>query len=453
MKTTKKIIALMMALVMVLVMNTVAMAAGDEGRTVGGKDDIYQGTGNANSITPIVDTTNNKIPITKSVVFINADNAAVYEPDITYTYSVAPARVTNGEQTVTISSAVSSVLDGPAGGVTGTDIAFGTSLGGTPTTPVNANANGTDVERTGELTVNLDKFTHAGIYRFVITETTSPADITTVGLTARESGYQTTRYLDVYIQNGASGLEMYGAVMFKSTTGTPGKDNLTNTSEKTTGFAPAVSGVELKNDPTVDRYTTYNFTIKKEVVGSLANKTNEFPIYVTVNNSIANAKCTYSKDGSETFTDATLDSGVLTLSKADFAIGSDSIDSNLALKHNDFITLTGVPSAQSNKLNVSIKEYNNTVDSYTLSASATKGTVEVNSGTAMSPSTGSDYTKPFNIVDNEISNQKITLHNTLADISPTGYISRFAPYALILIGGIVLMLIAVKRKKHHDEED
>ena len=48
--------------------------------------------------------------------------------------------------------------------------------------------------------------------------------------------------------------------------------------------------------------------------------------------------------------------------------------------------------------------------------------------------------------------QSVAITNTLLLISPTGYVARFAPYALILIGGIVLLVVAKKHKKHTDEE-
>ena len=48
--------------------------------------------------------------------------------------------------------------------------------------------------------------------------------------------------------------------------------------------------------------------------------------------------------------------------------------------------------------------------------------------------------------------QTVAITNTLILISPTGYVARFAPYALMLIGGIALLLVAKKQKKHTDEE-
>ncbi len=465
MKTTKKIIALMMALVMVLGMSTAAMAAGDTGRTVNSVADTYAGTGDEKSLIPENTTV---IPLTKSIVFINANGSAVYEPDISFTYTVTPAGVTDGEHTITASTgSVSRVLNGIAESVEGMTISFGPVVGGEATTPVTTSATGVDVERTGNLAVDLTKFTRAGIYRYLITETSNPTDITTKGLTARvisdtehpQSVYKNTRYLDIYIRNNSegTGFEMYGAVIFKTTAEEAGKDNITINTTKTTGFGPT-SGT-LKDDPTVDRYTTYDVSVKKNVQGSLADRSHEFPFFVTIANSIAGAKITYSNDGSETITGATKAEQKYTLTAADFTIGEDAKTSSLKLKHNDTITIIGVPSNQTTDLTITVKEYNDSHDVYTPSVEATSGiaphmaSTNAKTGNSMTALSGFDSTTAFSIPSNDIANQTIQINNLLSEVSPTGYFVRFAPYALILVGGIVLMLIAVKRKKHHDEED
>ena len=61
-------------------------------------------------------------------------------------------------------------------------------------------------------------------------------------------------------------------------------------------------------------------------------------------------------------------------------------------------------------------------------------------------------TASFNLKGNDTEGQVLTVTNTLAEISPTGYVTRFAPYALILVGGIVLLVIAMKRKGRKEEE-
>ena len=68
----KKLTALLLALVMVLAMSASAFA--DTG-------DAYNG---ATQTT----TTDNKIPLTKTIVFINENGSSVYQPNITYSYGM-----------------------------------------------------------------------------------------------------------------------------------------------------------------------------------------------------------------------------------------------------------------------------------------------------------------------------------------------------------------------------
>lgn len=457
--TLKKISVLVLALVMVLVMGTVAFATG--------ADDTYTGSGNDNADNFAGLSANPQtIPLTKGIVFFNANGSAVYEPNVTFNYAVAPdtAVVAEGTTaTVTDSSSVQrNVYPGPADGVTGTTISFAASTtNGTHT----AAATGTEVEKTGNLSLDITKFARPGIYRYVITESvTSPstgatdsANLQAAGLTARDTDYATTRYLDVYIHYGTSGdLEMYGAVIFKSSSSTPGQDSITTATEKTTGFEPGLdSASDYSTDKNVDKYYTYDFTVKKTVSGSMADKNHEFPFYVTVSNSINGAMFTYTEDGAESFTGATNASGVVTLNTADFSIGADSTSSSLTLKNNDTIVLVGLPSKQDtgSELAVVIKEFNNTYDTYTPSASATRGTLTMTTGTAMTAQTGYDATGSFAVKTNDIAAQVLAIDNSLTEISPTGYVARIAPYALMLIGGATLFIIlAVKRRKNEEEE-
>ncbi len=48
---------------------------------------------------------------------------------------------------------------------------------------------------------------------------------------------------------------------------------------------------------------------------------------------------------------------------------------------------------------------------------------------------------------------QIVIKNNMEVVSPTGYVSRFAPYALILVAGIVLLIVAKKRKSAKDDEE
>ncbi len=448
----KKLAALAMVLLLILTMSSPSFAAGDDGRTIGTKTNTYSGSNNDAAINM---AGTDAIPFTKSIVFVNANGSSVYEPNISFNYEVEPASIEESTYTVTDNQTppvTAYVHPGPAGGVTGTTIAFGVTVGGGETTAVQTNATGVDVERTGELTLDVTKFEKPGVYRYKITETSDPADVTAVGLTAHTNNYDNVRFLDVYIHyvdkdNDSSTpdvLEMYGAVIFKSTTTTPGQDNITTETIKTTGYEPSVAS-GFKDDDTVDQYTTYDFTVKKTVSGSMADKLHNFPFYVSITNTIKDAKYTYFDDP------GTGDGVAEVIPSAAISKGSDTKDSSLKLKDGEYIKFVGVPSNQTTELAVVVKEFNDTYDAYTPSVTATKGIISMVAGTAMDAQTGYDSTTSFNIKTNDIASQIITIDNNLTEISPTGLTLRIAPYALMLVGGIVLLLISRRRKANAEE--
>lgn len=459
MKNIKKIGALVLALVMVLAMSSTAFAAGDEGRTTPGTAaNTYTGANNTNATSVANGTT---IPITKSIVFVNANGSAVYEPNITYTYTVTPEAVTESTYTVNDGTNTGYVHPGETGGVTGVSIQFGTTIGGTDTTAVTTSATGTEVERTANLTVDMTKFTKPGIYRYKIVESSSPAAVTDAGLTARTSDYNTDRYLDVYIHyvdddsdpTTPEVLKMYGAVIFKSTASTAGQDNITTSTTKTTGYEPSATSGDPKDDATVDRYTTYDFTVKKTVSGSMADKTHNFPFYVSISNTITGAKYTY-------FDDPGTGSGAAeTIAAAAITKGSDSSSSTLKLKDGEYVKFVGVPSNQATELAVVVEEFNDTYDQYTATVTAvstTKPTIAKTNGSdgstgVMTASTGSIETASFAVKTNDTAGQIITVNNDLTEISPTGVVLRVAPYALMLAVGIVLFILVRRRREEAEE--
>ena len=54
-------------------------------------------------------------------------------------------------------------------------------------------------------------------------------------------------------------------------------------------------------------------------------------------------------------------------------------------------------------------------------------------------------------LDRTVTADTIIFTNRLTEISPTGYVTRYAPYALILIAGIVLLIVAKKKKPVEEE--
>jgi hypothetical protein len=121
-----------------------------------------------------------------------------------------------------------------------------------------------------------------------------------------------------------------------------------------------------------------------------------------------------------------------------------------SVKNGDSFTFIGLPA----ETTYQVGEKNNTADTYKVTilddtidsylvGSATDGTsVAAGSNTGMTTATavgnlnGSDY-----------ESEDVQITNKLESISPTGYIARFAPYAVILIGGIAMLIIARKSRK------
>jgi len=81
------------------------------------------------------------------------------------------------------------------------------------------------------------------------------------------------------------------------------------------------------------------------------------------------------------------------------------------------------------------------------------GSASIASGSAMTANSAKPAVlTTFNVKSNDDSSQLLTITNTITEVSPTGYVTRFAPYALILVGGILLLIIAKKHKKTTDED-
>ncbi len=59
----------------------------------------------------------------------------------------------------------------------------------------------------------------------------------------------------------------------------------------------------------------------------------------------------------------------------------------------------------------------------------------------------------FDVKTNDVANQLITVTNTLKEISPTGLVLRFAPFAIMAAFGILFLVLAHRRNKKKDDSD
>lgn len=433
MKSTKKILALAMAAVMALSMGTTAFAA-EMGPT------------------GVIESTDNTIVLKKEIVFINADGADVYEPNISYSYTIAPAApnetaaLAADRTTITdVDEDFATVQAGPAAGasINAAGVVFSAS------NPVVAGVEATGTKSvTRDMSVTIDPTAFggkAGVYRYKITEAIDNTALANAGIT-RSTNYDNVRYLDVYLRNNAQGtaLEVYGYVLFDGTD----TDSLDATSVdpasadlpvKTQGFVRD-DDVALGID-NVDVYYTYNMKVTKSIEGDMADKTHDFPFTFELSNTDAAAAYTY-EGTKKTF---------------------DGVDIATALGHNDFVEFKGLPA----NAVIDIIETNDTYDVYKVDiANSLNGAVpaevpvEHNNDRALgdvtTPRAGvhvTDYSTPSvaNAASATQQYHDITFTNTLDAVSPTGVLMRVLPFMLMLMVGCAAVVLVRKMNKHSYE--
>lgn len=457
------------ALVLAIMMITMVGAAYAADGTNNTNDDTGSLNNETDPNTAIKTVSSNTFTLNKTLIMFNPETVGVYEPSIQYTYNVTTVTVNTGA-TVTDDGSLNNgtpvtyqVKSGVAGGLTCTSAtAFSNSNKVTGVNPA-----GTLVEKTITLTTDPTVFSAAGIYRYKLTDTTNVDDLNAVGIT-RPTGYKVDRYIDLYVKNdgnnanGTPKFKIDNAVVFTTEYVTdPTTDDINTTTLKTTGYNESSQTDDNYTDDTnADHYYTYNLKVEKETTGSMADRSHQFPFSVAISD-IKAEKITYAGVGvaANSATDETVTSNAISK-------GELTENSALKLKDGESVTFYGIPYGAK----ATVNEYNDTYDEYKAVAATTKTTyastevklpsnVTLTSKTATAKAELANILIDANIAHNANDATQSSAHttlahftNNLAEISPTGYVSRFAPYALILVGGIVLLIIAMKRKGHKEEE-
>ena len=436
---------------------------------------------------------NKSINLKKEITVYNPDETLIYGPAITYTYAIAAA---SGSELVNITDATTDHTSGLAtttqalGGVT-----TGVTMTGTAANTIAwTNADILDASSTGtanykNLTIDFSTvvFTQPGVYRYKITETASA--YTTSGVT--DGSINAVRYLDVYVMrssafdathDGTSGHEfvagdwkIYGYVCIAEesvATNAGGTTAVTTSTTKTNGFVDTNSEANVS---TADEYRTYNLTIGKTLTGDATMNGHKFPFDATW--TAGNATGTFQFIVEETGTASatkvaqgattTVNGNTVaadTLYKVGGAdvVGTVNKDGTPLIANDGTIKYIGIP----NGTKVTVTEKNDVVGTtYTTTAteaigSGTAADVAFDSTSTAALSTDSK-TATTDQNDTAVyaeasaptndSNVAIQFTNKLAIISPTGYVVRFAPYALMLGAGIVLLLLTRKMKRDPDE--
>ncbi|MBQ6500436.1 MAG: hypothetical protein IJI87_03485 [Mogibacterium sp.] len=377
MKHLKTISALILALMMVLTMGTSVFA-----------DDTGSAAANKNTMT-----------VKKVISVINHDGYA-YEPGFTYTYTLsdgtAGGTVNDGKNTVNLKAGSVSYLAGGSDAVQ---------------TAVFDKANavsGSEASRDMSWEFDPQAFPSAGVYRFVLTETSD--DPASIGI-ERPENYDTSKFLDVYVQNNGSAKEIYSFI-------------LVDDASAVTAEASKSQGWNAGND--LDKYETYNITITNKATGALADTTAAFPYTVTLGGRI--------------------DAANIAVEGAGF----DETNANIVkgnLKSEETMTIKGLPKTAT----FAVSESNPTPDTYktTSTVAGVNGTenaanADFEGGASLDVVTGGNVSTA---AETAIS---IEVANNLDSISPTNVVMRFAPY-LFILGGAVVLLMASRRRKAEQE--
>lgn len=436
MKNIKKILAVLLAVMMVAALSVTALATGANSDGTLNDD---------NGIT--ADT--NVINIAKQIVFVNAENTNVREPNIVYTYTIATTAP--GTAKITDKNSIEgTVKAGPLAAVTGATTAITSTITFADTnTKVEATANGTNsASKYATFTFDASKFKTGdpavltpGIYRYKITESCNPTKAS-VGIT--EAGtFNPDRFLDVYVKwnDARTALEVYGYALFEgSETQSIKSDELSSgdVSMKSKGYVDTDTNASDTNHADVDVYTTQNLHISKVTTGSLADKTWDFPVTITFTKASGlsdGIKMDFTVSGDGTLTKTGTDTNSVDYVTMDVALNGTVDDEAV-------INITGIPAGST----VSMTEQNTTPDTYKTKAGTTSGGTDLLAEAiiAIGGTTGATSTQTFTTTQN------IYLTNTLEAISPTGVVMRFAPFAIILAAGMMLLVLSRKSRKAED---
>ena len=203
--------------------------------------------------TPTI-ATSGSIVIEKNLKVKNPTLTSVDGPGAEFQYTVAPVApaAANGGTTITDGTNTATVHQGPADGVALTAASIIYPIG----TAVDASATGADNIKSITANADASKFSAPGIYRYEVSETffSNYCDVVNSG--------NGTRYIDVYVENGESGLTIAGMVMHDGSVDAAHKKTFDNAA-----------------------FETVNIEVKKQVSGNMADKNHEFPFAMTVSDS------------------------------------------------------------------------------------------------------------------------------------------------------------------------
>lgn len=447
----KKIGALVLAAVMMMMVTAVGFA--DGGNMTGQAGVIGE------FLTPDhPDSYDDTVIIYKEITAYNPEGSTVNAPAVTFNYTIDAATVAEGttitdnasrhakigDTDVTATVAVKAGVGAPT--ITGTGAGVITLVPGTNTLQTAANGKANRFPLTVDFSsINFTTTgSGAGVYRYVINETTTEATKNASGIV--EGTVANQLFMDVYVDGTGA---IYGYVLFTNNTtidGSASEATASTTAGKIEGFVGSKAAGETYENATdsiADKYYTFDLTITKDVENDnyIVTTHHQFPFTVTLTNSTVTADVLPIMTVSENATQAALTAGAIAGTW------------NPTIADDATVTYVGIPTGTT----ITIKETNNVIGaSYT---SASEGADTDASGKIINYNDESN-TATVNCnataltiaTENHTGTDKqVKFTNTLLQISPTGVTLRVAPYILMLAAGIFLFILAHKHRKANEE--
>ena len=328
------------------------------------------------STTPHLPVNDNKVTITSTLTM----NKNAVEPNAEFGYSIAPAETSE----LTSTSNNMPVSAGVTGAVTLSPSSVNYSDEGLSSED---NADGVTKTITAQMSVSLvtSRFVAPGIYRYKITQTSPELD----GLNV----VYKELFLDVYVENGNSGLVAKGCTL----------STAAGSGSKTSGFE--------------NKYVTHKLTITKVVAGNQGDKNKDFEFTVTIKGA----------DG-ETYKYGTVKNGVTTMNQTTTKSGATFTET---LKHGESVIVYGLSSED--KFAVTEADYHG--DGY-------KTSYKIGDGT--------NSTEGSSIAEEAIGAYDTTVifTNTKDVTVPTDVIQTVVPYAAIVAFAAVMGVVFFRPRRN-----
>ena len=255
-------------------------------------------------------------------------------------------------------------------------------------------------------------FSSAGIYRYIITESSDVASNVSQDIVIDIDNANSGSYvMDVYVKKSGDGFTPYTYVMSKG-----GNIGSWDKGED----ADAVNYTE-KISSITNEYTTYNLKIDKKIVGDLA--ANSFDFTIALEN---------------------MPEDVNFLQDGNAYSGEEAYTLTANLGNGGSTVIKGLPSSATYK----VQEAVNQLEGYSVTVvdnNENKGSYNWIGENGSAEAFGNTNATVLGKADTAIE-----FTNKLNSISPTGVVLRFGPYLLMLGAGAALFFLAMRRRKNED---